>query len=199
MSCVQNVLAMIAAAAALMISSEGRAQDFFDTLFGAVAPSYQRGVGGDYSYPAPSEGRGLHADRSGKRRAGNRRAELKSGSKKTLAVGARADAVASRADGFCVRTCDGYYFPLIKSGRATKQQSCEHACPSAPMAVYEGSTIETAQNLVGEKYTSLSAAFSFRDKTTQKCSCNPPEHAQSLPVAIDKATPDGKLPPKDMA
>jgi len=184
MSCIRNVLALIAAAAALMISAQVQAQDFFDALFGPTSPSPQRGVGGGYSYPATSEGAGLHAGRSWKRRAENRRAGPKSGSKKMLTTGVSTDAEASRGNGFCVRTCDGYYFPLIKSGHATKQQLCEHACPSAPMAVYEGSTIETAQNLVGEKYTSLSVAFSFRDKTTQKCSCNPPEHTQSFSMRI---------------
>ncbi len=184
MSCIRNVLAWIAAAAALVISSEGRAQDFFDTLFGPASPSFERGVGGDYSYSATSDERGLHAGRSWKQRVEKRRAELKSGSKQTLAVAANVDTEASSGHGFCVRTCDGYYFPLITSGRATKQQSCEYACPSAPMAVYEGSTIETAQNLGGEKYTSLSAAFSFRDKTTQNCSCNPPEHAQSFSMRL---------------
>ena len=91
-----------------------------------------------------------------------------------------AEAEVSQVEWFCVRTCDGYYFPQIKSGGTTKQQSCEHACPSAPMAVYEGSTIEAASSLTGEKYTSLPAAFSFRSNTTQNCSCSPQGRARSF-------------------
>jgi hypothetical protein len=84
------------------------------------------------------------------------------------------------AGGFCVRTCDGYYFPLIKSTRATRQQSCELACPSAPMEIYDGSTIESARNSKGQRYSALPVAFAFRDKATGRCACNDPRTSQSF-------------------
>jgi Protein of unknown function (DUF2865) len=83
------------------------------------------------------------------------------------------------AGGFCVRTCDGYFFPLIKSTRATRQQSCELACPSATMEIYDGATIETARNRKGQRYTALPRAFAFRDRASQACACNDPQTAQS--------------------
>ena len=82
--------------------------------------------------------------------------------------------------GYCVRTCDGYYFPLIKSSHASRQQSCEFACPSAPMAIYDGGSIETARNYKGERYTSLPTAFAFRDKAKAKCSCNDPDSSAAF-------------------
>jgi hypothetical protein len=81
--------------------------------------------------------------------------------------------------GFCVRSCDGYYFPLIKSTRATRQQSCEMACPSAQMEIFDGSTIETARNRKGQRYSTLPRAFAFRDKANSACACNDPRTSQA--------------------
>jgi hypothetical protein len=83
------------------------------------------------------------------------------------------------AGGFCVRACDGYFFPLIKSTRATRQQSCEMACPSAAMEIYDGATIETARNRKGQRYTALPRAFAFRDEASAACACNDPQTSQA--------------------
>lgn len=80
--------------------------------------------------------------------------------------------------GFCVRACDGYYFPLIKSTRATRQQSCEMACPSAQMEVFDGPSIEAARNRRGQRYSALPRAFAFRDKAAGGCACNDPQTSQ---------------------
>ncbi len=82
--------------------------------------------------------------------------------------------------GFCVRTCDGYFFPLIKATRATRQQSCELACPSAQMDVFDGATIESARNRKGQRYSALPRAFAFRDKASDACQCNDPKSSQSF-------------------
>lgn len=84
---------------------------------------------------------------------------------------------ASPSGGFCVRTCDGYYFPLVRSKNTSPQQSCDYACPSAPMAVYEGASIEQSHSPSGQAYTKLPTAFHFRDRTTRQCSCNVPQTA----------------------
>jgi hypothetical protein len=84
------------------------------------------------------------------------------------------------AGGFCVRTCDGYFFPLIKSTKATRQQSCELACPSAPMEIYDGSSIETARNYKGQRYSALNVAFAFRDRAKSSCTCNDPQSSQAF-------------------
>ncbi len=91
--------------------------------------------------------------------------------------------------GFCVRTCDGYFFPLIKSTSASRQQSCELACPSAPMEIYDGSTIESARNAKGQRYASLPVAFAFRDKATSKCVCNDPQSSQTFFERTAKSDP----------
>jgi hypothetical protein len=85
-----------------------------------------------------------------------------------------------RAGGFCVRTCDGYFFPLIKSTKATRQQSCALACPAAPMEIYDGATIETARSYKGQRYSALPVAFAFRDRAKTKCACNDPQSSQAF-------------------
>lgn len=91
--------------------------------------------------------------------------------------------------GFCVRTCDGYFFPLIKSTRATRQQSCELACPSAQMEIFDGATIETARNRKGQRYSALPRAFAFRDKAFGACACNDPATSQAYFERTAKADP----------
>ncbi len=91
--------------------------------------------------------------------------------------------------GFCVRTCDGYFFPLIKTTRATRQQSCELACPSAPMDIYDGSSIQTARNHKGQRYSALPRAFAFRDRASGDCVCNDPSASQANSERVAKDDP----------
>ncbi|MEF3365558.1 DUF2865 domain-containing protein [Methylocystis sp. 9N] len=80
---------------------------------------------------------------------------------------------------YCVRACDGYYFPLVRSSQATRQQSCEFLCPSASVEAYEGGGIEYARNAKGQRYSALPTAFKFREKVTKDCSCNDPATSQA--------------------
>ena len=163
----KHVAAMASCVALALSTAPGRAEEgLFDFLFGPseprTAPSPQRAPRGDWGGPRRSS-RGatgeLRFARPGEGPGG---------------------AAEPSTGGYCVRTCDGYYFPLIKSSHATRQQSCEFACPSAPMAIYDGGSIETARNYKGERYTALPTAFAFRDKTTEKCSCNEPTSSQAF-------------------
>ncbi|MBI5011506.1 MAG: DUF2865 domain-containing protein [Methylocystis sp.] len=91
--------------------------------------------------------------------------------------------------GYCVRACDGYYFPLIKLPRISGQQSCEFACPSARVQLYEGASIEQARNAKGQLYSALPAAFSFRDKLTARCACNDPAVSRDYHLALSRRDP----------
>jgi hypothetical protein len=91
--------------------------------------------------------------------------------------------------GYCVRTCDGYFFPLIKSSRASKQESCEFACPSSPVEIYEGGSIQYARNHAGQRYSAQPFAFAFRTKTVANCNCNNPQSAQSDSVKLSRNDP----------
>lgn len=152
-------VAAMAAAFAIVFAAEpssSRAEGLFDFLFGSDSPGSS----------APSSRQPPYM----RERGAPGGADAKGDGKRDGSPGS----IEQFADGFCVRTCDGYFFPLIKSAQATRQQTCEFACPSAPMAIYEGASIEFARNHKGERYSALPTAFSFRDKTTQRCACNEP-------------------------
>jgi len=81
----------------------------------------------------------------------------------------------------CVRTCDGYYFPVSFSTNRNALQSdaaaCEAMCPGAKMALYYHRTAgQTPENMIsaktGNPYSNLSTAFSYRKKFNPSCRCN---------------------------
>jgi hypothetical protein len=74
---------------------------------------------------------------------------------------------------YCVRSCDGRYFPMAKnSGAVTPGQVCESMCPAAQTEVYSGSTIENAVSHKGAKYSALVNAYLYREKLVESCTCN---------------------------
>jgi hypothetical protein len=74
--------------------------------------------------------------------------------------------------GFCVRTCDGRYFPVQASGGASAAEMCHAFCPAAETKVYSGSNIDYATARNGERYADLDTAFLYRKRMVQGCSCN---------------------------
>ncbi len=78
---------------------------------------------------------------------------------------------------YCVRTCDGRFFPLgarvDRGSYGVGQAQCQSMCPSAEMELYTSSgEIGTAVNIRGRSYASLPAAFLFRRQVVDGCSCN---------------------------
>lgn len=73
---------------------------------------------------------------------------------------------------FCVRLCDGQYFPMEKMANATPADTCKAICPASPTKVYFGSEIETAVAGDGARYTQLNTAYLYRKQLVGTCSCN---------------------------
>jgi hypothetical protein len=76
---------------------------------------------------------------------------------------------------YCVRLCDGRYFPLSSpaaSTRSTSAKVCAAMCPAAKTAVYRGSAIDGATAGDGERYADLANAFVYRTKVVPGCTCN---------------------------
>src|SRR5450432_658669 len=59
--------------------------------------------------------------------------------------------VAGSGPAFCVRSCDGKYFPLTTRGNATPVQMCQAFCPASATKVFYGSNIDSA-SAGGERY-----------------------------------------------
>ncbi|MCA1451941.1 DUF2865 domain-containing protein [Bradyrhizobium sp. BRP22] len=73
---------------------------------------------------------------------------------------------------FCVRTCDGRYFPLAGSDKASRAQSCNNFCPASETRLVYGSSIDDAETEDGEAYSELPNAFRFRNEIVAGCTCN---------------------------
>jgi hypothetical protein len=80
-------------------------------------------------------------------------------------------AVAASGPSFCVRSCDGRYFPLMRSN-ASPVAMCQAFCPASATKVFFGSSIETAASASGERYADSDNAFVFRKELRADCTCN---------------------------
>ena len=96
---------------------------------------------------------------------------------------------------FCVRTCDGRYFPLQRYGGASPAELCKSFCPAAKTMVFSGSKIDYAVGPGGTRYADLDNAFAYRDKVVENCSCN---GKAGLGLARVETTEDPTLRPGDI-
>lgn len=76
----------------------------------------------------------------------------------------------------CVRTCDGFFFPLSNSpgGREGQEQMCAALCPSSSMQVFYMSgngEIDSAVSRGGQPYSSLANASKYTRSFDSACGC----------------------------
>jgi hypothetical protein len=82
----------------------------------------------------------------------------------------------------CVRTCDGYYFPISFSTTSDRfpddAQACQTMCPGAEARLFyhdnPGGGPENMVAITGEPYSSLPTAFQYRTSLKPACTCRPP-------------------------
>ena len=74
---------------------------------------------------------------------------------------------------FCVRLCDGRYYPITSgAANSTPVQMCSAMCPAAKTKIFHGGDIETAADSGGMRYSRLEQAFAYRKTTVPGCTCN---------------------------
>jgi len=95
---------------------------------------------------------------------------------------------------FCVRSCDGKYFPLAR-GHATPVQMCQAFCPATATKVFFGGSIDGAYASNGERYADSENAFAYRKALRADCTCNGRDPAGLAPVDL---TLDTSLRPGDV-
>src|SRR6266404_2041326 len=95
---------------------------------------------------------------------------------------------------FCVRSCDGKYFPLAR-GNATPVQMCQAFCPASATKVFFGNSIDGAYANNGERYADSENAFAYRKALRADCTCNGRDPAGLAPVDL---TLDTSLRPGDV-
>jgi hypothetical protein len=99
----------------------------------------------------------------------------------------------------CVRTCDGFYFPIsystVPSRFPADAQACQRLCPASQVTLYTyrnpGEAVEQAVSADGSApYTALPNAFRYRKEVVSGCSCRAAGEtwAQALHNADDSST-----------
>lgn len=100
----------------------------------------------------------------------------------------------SSGPGFCVRSCDGKYFPL-RRGTASPRQMCQAFCPASPTEVFFGSSIDSASAVSGERYADSENAFAYRKALRADCTCNGynPGGLAPVDIALDDSLRPGDV------
>jgi hypothetical protein len=96
---------------------------------------------------------------------------------------------------FCVRTCDGRFFPVQQHAGLTPAQACSSFCPAAQTKIYNGGSIEQSVGPDGRGYTELSTAFAYREKIVPGCTCNGKDAFGLVSTPVDE---DPTLRPGDI-
>jgi uncharacterized protein DUF2865 len=87
---------------------------------------------------------------------------------------------------WCVRTCDGRYFPITGADAQSKAASCNSFCPASTTELVYGNDIDHAATSTGKPYSELPNAFKYRNEMVAGCTCNGKDPAGLAPVSIDK-------------
>jgi len=155
------VAVLLAASLGFAMASSARAQDFLSTLFGAfgagppLAPQVRP--------PFPNDQIPYHDAPRGP------------------AVGA---VIQGGEQAYCVRGCDGRYFPVQGSDRESEAQSCKSFCPASETTMVYGSGIDDATTENGKPYSELPNAFRYRNEIVAGCTCNGKDQVGLAPVKI---------------
>jgi hypothetical protein len=165
------LVAMIVAAPVALGPRVASAENLFDFLFGGAQKQQQR--------QAPAQAN-FFADPFGLNQQ---------------AAPPKPVATAGSGPAFCVRSCDGKYFPVSTRGGATPAQMCQAFCPASATRVFFGSSIDGASSSNGERYADSENAFAYRKALRADCTCNGRDPAGLAPVDL---TLDSSLRPGDV-
>ena len=99
---------------------------------------------------------------------------------------------------YCVRTCDGFYFPATASAStADDGKICTALCPGTETEAYrlarDDDEIDNAVTRKGKPYSSLPAAFAYRTSLKEGCTCG--AQARTVIAALQE---DPTLAPNDI-
>ena len=153
-------LALGVAASVCAVTLPAQAEDFFSALFGAFGARPQ----------APSVPLSFASE--GDPRASQSGVRSRSG-------------YSGGSQAYCVRTCDGRYFPISGSNGQSRAASCNSFCPASETKVVYGSHIDNAATESGKPYSELPNAFRYRNELVAGCTCNGKDQIGLAPVKIE--------------
>jgi hypothetical protein len=144
------LVAALAVAALPIAAQPVAAENLFDMLFGGLQPKqHQRAAASQANFFADPFGLNQQA-----------------------APAPRPVSSGGGGPAFCVRSCDGKYFPLTTRGGATAAQMCQAFCPASATRVFYGSNIDSASASNGDRYADSDNAFAYRKALNPDCTCN---------------------------
>ncbi|MGN6312098.1 MAG: DUF2865 domain-containing protein [Xanthobacteraceae bacterium] len=144
-SMVRGVVMAAAVAVSGLVAAPAQANDFFSTLFGGMI-----------GQPSPPPSFFPFGNGDAGAPPAPRQRSASSGGRQA----------------FCVRTCDGRYFPLATPTGQSRATSCNELCPASDTKVFYGSNIDHAASENGKSYSSLPNAFRYRNEIVSGCTCN---------------------------
>jgi hypothetical protein len=82
----------------------------------------------------------------------------------------------------CVRSCDGFYFPIsfatVPARFADDEKTCKNLCPAAEATLFAyrnpGEDMSQAVSINGQPYSASPNAFRYRQEFNPSCSCKAP-------------------------
>jgi hypothetical protein len=86
---------------------------------------------------------------------------------------------------YCVRTCDGRFFPINASDNQSRAAACNNFCPASDTKIVYGSSIDAAATETGKPYSELPNAFRYRTEMVTGCTCNGKDQLGLAPVKIE--------------
>ncbi|HEY7458160.1 MAG TPA: DUF2865 domain-containing protein [Xanthobacteraceae bacterium] len=103
----------------------------------------------------------------------------------------------------CVRTCDGFFFPIsfatIPARFGEDEHTCKRLCPAAETMLFAhrnpGEEVDQAVSINGTPYTQLPSAFKYRTAFNASCSCRAAGQswADALGVTRDETLQQGDI------
>ncbi len=76
------------------------------------------------------------------------------------------------ASGYCVRTSDGFYFPVRSHAGVSAAEACHAFCPGSETRLYSGGSIDNAVTSDGSRYADLDTAHLYRKELVAGSTCN---------------------------
>ena len=135
---------------ALMPAPAAQAEDFLSALFGAFGAARPQAPSAPLSFANEGDNSAVPQSLAPRPRAG----------------------YSGGSQAYCVRGCDGRYFPIPGSDNQSRAASCNSFCPASETKVVYGSTIDNAVTESGKPYSELPNAFRYRNEMVAGCTCN---------------------------
>lgn len=79
---------------------------------------------------------------------------------------------AGPAAAYCVRSCDGRFFPVQANANYSAADMCRAFCPAAQTKIFAGGGIDNAVASDGTRYPESQNAFAYRQRVVDNCTCN---------------------------